>query len=256
MTSPPNSRATTGRLTPQSQGASAPSLSELRSSNECARFVLGYKNLPFETVWVEYPDIAPKLKEIGASPSKRSDGSELYTVPVLSDPNTGAVITDSWVIAEYLDKTYPEEPIFPKGSKGLISAFESALGALRGAAFRFCILRSSEILNERSREYFVTTREVALGDKVDEWSTEGSKRDAHWAIIEKDFYGSAKKWYERSEGKWLMGDAFSYADIILATQSLWYKRVYRDEEWKRVASLHDGKWEKHLAEVEKECNLA
>ena len=224
--------------------------------NERSRFVLGYKDLPFETVWVEFPDIAPKFKEIGASPLKRPDGTEQYTVPVLSDPNTGALITDSWVIAEYLDKTYPEKPIFPDGSKGLISAFDSALEALGGASFRFSLLRTSQILNERSQEYFITTREVALGDKVDEWSPEGPQRDAHWEIIEKQYYDSAKRWYDKVEGKWVMGDTFSYADIILAARSLWFKRVYLDDEWKRIASLHDGKWEKLLAEVEKECNLA
>ena len=225
--------------------------------NEHFRFVLGYKNLPFETVWVEYADIASKVKEIGAPPNKRPDGSERYTVPVLSDPNTGAIITDSWVIAEYLDKTYPEKPIFPNGSKALISAFDSALDAARGDSFRFGLLRSSQILNERSRVYFIAARGAdGIGGNVDEWSPEGPKRDAHWEITEKGFYNSAKKWYDLVEGKWLMGDTFSYADILLATRSFWYKKVYLEDEWKRIASLHDGKWEKLLAEVEKECNLA
>ena len=63
--------------------------------DEYFRFILSYKNLPFDTVWVEGPDIAPTLKQIGASPNKRSDGSEWYTVPVLDDPNTGAIVTNS-----------------------------------------------------------------------------------------------------------------------------------------------------------------
>jgi len=256
MISPPSSLATGGRPTLQSQGASTPPPIALRPFTERSRFVLGYKNLPFETVWVEYPDIAPKLKEIGASPNKRPDGSEQYTVPVLSDPNTGALVTDSWVIAEYLDKTYPEKPVFPNGSKGLVVAFEFALEALGGPSFKFSLLRTSQILNERSQKYFVSTREVALGDRVDEWSPEGPKRDAHWEIIEKSYYGSAKTWYDKLEGKWVMGDVFSYADIILAARSLWFKRVYQDDEWKKIASLHDGKWEKMLADVENECNLA
>ncbi|KAG9313121.1 hypothetical protein JVU11DRAFT_6571 [Chiua virens] len=222
------------------------------------RFILSYKNLPFETVWVEYPDIAARLKEIGASPNTMRDGSVLYTVPVISDPNTGAIITDSWAIAEYLDKTYSEKPIFPKGSKSLITAFDTAmdtLGSTGGDSWRFTILRSSQILNERSLGYFIPTREADFGAKVDEWSPEGPVRDAHWKVIERDYYGYAKRFYDRGEGKWLMGDTFSYADIILAIRSLWFKRVYREDEWKRIASLHDGKWEKLLADVEKECNL-
>ncbi|KIL00839.1 hypothetical protein PAXRUDRAFT_821302 [Paxillus rubicundulus Ve08.2h10] len=115
--------------------------------NTPPRFVLGHKHLPFETVWVEFPNIATKMKEIGASPNKGPDGSDLYTVPVLCDPNTGALVTDSWVIAEYLDKTYPEKPIFPHNSNGLINAFYAAFSGLLQPAFKFILLRVSQILN-------------------------------------------------------------------------------------------------------------
>ncbi|KAF9235126.1 hypothetical protein BU15DRAFT_89683 [Melanogaster broomeanus] len=201
------------------------------------RLVLSYKGLPFETVWVEYPDIATKMQEIGASPGKGIDGSDFYTLPVLSDPNTGAL---------YLDKTYPEKPVFPNDSMGLIDAF---------AGFNFPLLCTSQILNESSAEYFVRTRQEWLGQKFDEFSPEGPTRDAHWAEIEKS-YDTIKTWYDGSDGKWLMGDTFSYADIIIASRLHWFQRVFQAEEWKRVCSLHDGKWENLLADVEKECNLA
>ena len=257
MISPPSYLERIGHPILQNQGmTSPPMVIVFYPSSDDSRFVLGYKNLPFETVWVEYPDIAPRMKEIGASPNKLLDGGEQYTLPVISDPNTGAIVTDSFAIAQYLDKTYPEKPIFPPGSEGLISAFDSTLFALAGDSFRFSILRSSQVLNERSLEYFIRTREASFGAKVDQWSPEGPTREAHWAIIEKRYYNSAKMWYDKVEGKWLMGDTFSYADILLAIRTLWFKRVYEEEEWKRIASLHDGKWEKLLADVEKECNLA
>ncbi|KAF8119248.1 hypothetical protein EV363DRAFT_1387447 [Boletus edulis] len=219
-----------------------------------SRFVLSHKKLPFDTVFVEYCDIAPKMKEIGASPNKR-DGSTVYTLPVLSDPNTGALITDSWAIAVYLDETYPEKPVFPKGSRGLIRSFDSAVGALLGPSFGFTLLRSSQILNEHGQKFFINSREAFFGEKVDEWSPEGPKRDAHWEALEQKYYGSAKLWYEEIEGEWVMGDTFSYADIIFAAHSFWLKKVCRDDEWKRIASLHDGRWKRLLAEAEKECNL-
>ncbi|KAF9225270.1 hypothetical protein BS17DRAFT_778379 [Gyrodon lividus] len=219
------------------------------------RFVLSYKNLPFETVWIEYPDIATKMKEIGASPNKRPDGSDHYTVPVLSDPNTGALVTDSWVIAEYLDKNYPQKPIFPNNSKGLINAFDSACVGLWQPAIKFVVLRASQILNEHSIEYYIRKRQGYFGETFDEFSPEGPKRDAHWATIEKGC-DTTKTWYDKSDGKWLMGDTFSYADILVACFLLCFKRVFREEEWKRICSWHDGEWEKLLANVEKECNLA
>lgn len=256
MTSPPSSLERIGRPTLQGRGESALSSMVFYPFIGHYRFILSYKKLPFDTVWVEYPDIELKLKEIGASPNKLPDGREMYSVPVLRDPNTGVIVTDSWAIAEYLEGNYAEKPVFPPGSQGLISAFDSALVTLGGDSFRFSLLRTTEILNERSLEYFIRTREAAYGEKAYEWSPEGPKRDTHWAIIEKSFYSSAKTWYDKVEGKWLMGDTFSYADIVLAVHTLFRKRVYRDDEWKRIVSLHDGKWEKLLADVEKECNLA
>jgi len=221
-----------------------------------SRFVLGYKNLPFTTTWVEYPDIAPTLKEIGALPTKRLDGTEQYTLPVLSDPNTSAMVSDSWDIAEYLDATYPEKPIFPKDSKGVIKAFESAVIALQGDSERLTYLRTRQIVNGRSLEYFTTTREAGIGETIDRWSPEGPMRDTHWAIIEKCFLGSAKTWYEKVEGRWLMGNTFSYADIVFAARLFWFKRIFQDNEWQRIASLHhNGKWGELLADVEKECDL-
>ncbi|KAF8433566.1 hypothetical protein L210DRAFT_3556483 [Boletus edulis BED1] len=153
MTSPPSSPETVGAHRPSSV-ASCP-------FPERCRFVLSYKKPPFDTVFV---DIALKMKEIGASPNKRPDGSKVYTLPVLSDPNTGALITDSWAIAVYLDETYPEKPVFLKGSRGRIRSFDSVVGALLRASLGFNLLRSSHILNERSQEPFTTAKEERKGN--------------------------------------------------------------------------------------------
>ncbi|KAI6099268.1 hypothetical protein EDD16DRAFT_1659791 [Pisolithus croceorrhizus] len=217
------------------------------------RFVLSYKGLPFRFEWVEYPDIAPRMKEIGARKNKLADGREMYTLPVLSDPNTNALITDSWEIAEYLEKTYPEKPIFPNKSKGLILAFDTAVFGLGRAAVAFPFLRASRILRERSAEYFITTREALLGKKISEFSPEGPERDEHWAII-KGAIDILKQWYDKEEGKWLMGDVFSYADIIIASRLFWFKRILHGDEWEKVVGWHDGRWGKLLTDVEKECN--
>lgn len=217
-----------------------------------SRFVLGYKGLPFQVEWVELPDIAPRMKEIGARPNKLADGEEMHTLPVLSDPNTGALVTDSWEIAEYLEKTYPEKPIFSNKSKGLIYAFGNAVISLILPAAKFPIFRASQILNERSAEYYITTRQVMFKVKISEFSPEGPARDEHWAIIERAF-NTYKEWYDEEVGTWLMGDVFSYADIFTGSILSWLKRVLHDDEWEKIVSWHDGKWGKLLADVEKEC---
>ncbi|KAH7925163.1 hypothetical protein BV22DRAFT_1065541 [Leucogyrophana mollusca] len=220
------------------------------------RFVLSYKGLPFETAWVEYPDIAGALKEIGAEPSKNADGSALYTVPVLKDPNTGAIITDSFAIVEYLEKTYPTKPVLPYNSKVLIRTFEPTFVACTQVSVRLIVFRTAEILNARSAEYFIRTRSKNFGiADWEEMSPVGEKRDADWANLKKGL-DTVSGWYEKSEGKWIMGDTFSYADIIVACRILWFKRVLKEEEWKEVSSWNNGRWANVLVDVEKECNLA
>jgi len=213
------------------------------------RFVLSYKNLPFVTLWVEYSDIPIAMKAIGAKPNKRRDGSEVYTVPVLSDPNTGALITDSLEIASYLDKTYPEKPIFPNSSEPLIRAFEPAYLSLLQHAIKFIFVRATEILSPASVKFFTKARTV---DVPLPWDV---NPDADWELLEKG-HNIVYEWYQKTDGKWIMGDTFSYADIIVASWLLSYKRVLKADEWLRVSSWNGGKWTQVLADVEKECTLS
>jgi len=94
------------------------------------RFTLKYKGLKDRTEWVEYPDIETVCKKIGAEPTgTHPDGiTPRYTVPVLYDPSTRVVISESGRIAEYLNETYPDTLIlFPPGTRVLQAAFRAAL---------------------------------------------------------------------------------------------------------------------------------
>jgi len=215
---------------------------------------LNYKDLPFVTVWIEYSEISTVLKPIGAKPLRHPNGSYAYTVPTLSDPNTGSLITDSIEIASYLERTYPEKPIFPNNSEGLINAFDSAYLGLLMPGVKFIIGRSAEILSPDSAKFFMDARCRAFNLTWDELTSEGQKREAEWALLEKG-YSTVYEWYQKSNGKWVMGDTFSYADIIVACCLLWYKRVLREDEWARISSWNGGKWAQLLTDVEKECNF-
>ncbi|KAH7909033.1 hypothetical protein BJ138DRAFT_1136819 [Hygrophoropsis aurantiaca] len=143
--------------------------------------ILRRQGLPFRTEWVEYPDVARVMQNIGAKQS--------------TIPNTGATVTESFAIAEYLDKTYPEKPM-------------------------------AEVLNPRSRE-------EGYEKKWEEFSPEGPRREADWKSLMKT-HDIVNGWYEKSNGRWIMGDTFSYADIIVAAEVFWYKRVFHEAEWGRI----------------------
>ena len=78
---------------------------------------------------MDYPDIEALYKEIGASPVSDPFFPEpAYTLPVIYDPSTKSVISDSANIARYLDKAYPETPVLiPAGTDAFHAAYDSAL---------------------------------------------------------------------------------------------------------------------------------
>jgi len=207
------------------------------------------------TVWIEYSEIATVLKSIGAKQIERPNRSDVYTVPVVSDPNTGALITDSIEIASYLEKTYPEKPIFPHNSEALIRAFDTAFMGLLMPAVKFVIGRSAEVLSPDSAKFFMDVRSKEFKLPWDEFLSEGPKLEAEWQLLE-NVYNTVYEWYQKSNGKWIMGDTFSYADIIIACWLLGFKRVLTEDEWARISSWNGGKWAQVLADVEKECNIA
>ncbi|KIK34459.1 hypothetical protein CY34DRAFT_812898 [Suillus luteus UH-Slu-Lm8-n1] len=191
------------------------------------------------------------MKSIGATPIGRKDrqGADVYTIPVLSDPNTGAIITDTLEIASYLEKTYPEKPIFPNNSEPFIRELNSTFASLLLPAIKPLFARTAEILSPVSGKFFTEARSVYVPLP---W---GVEHDEDWDPLEK-MYNTVYEWYQKTEGKWIMGDAFSYADITVASSLLWYKRVVKEDEWARISSWNGGKWVQLLADVEQECNLA
>ena len=71
--------------------------------------MLNIKGLPYETHWLLHPEIEPKLRRIGASPTVHWIlKTETYTLPVIFDPTKNAAISDSNEIASYLEEMYPE----------------------------------------------------------------------------------------------------------------------------------------------------
>ena len=215
--------------------------------NATRRYALNIKGIPYKTEWVELSDVEALAKKLGAAPTIMTDGTPAHTVPIISDPNTGKVISDSFLIAEYLDATYPNGKIlFPPGTKPLFAAFESGIiNALQGF-FMAQLVASHDIMNPCSQEYFRRTREVTFGQKIEEFSPVGPKRDAD---VEKGKAGfdAVDGWLSKSEGKFVFGDTISYADGILAAWLIWIRTT--NVVWKDMATWHNGRWATYLENV-------
>ncbi|KAG7086932.1 hypothetical protein E1B28_002848, partial [Marasmius oreades] len=64
------------------------------------RFALNLKKIPYKVIELGLFDLTPTAKSIGAPPTgKKPDGTPKYTVPFIQDDSTGAVVSDSFLIA-------------------------------------------------------------------------------------------------------------------------------------------------------------
>ncbi|KAK0457983.1 uncharacterized protein EV420DRAFT_1643337 [Desarmillaria tabescens] len=118
---------------------------------------MAYENLKFQVVWVELPNVEALAIRIGAPPTGvKPDGkSPFYTIPIIQDPSTGAVVSESAAIAEYLDKTYPTSgpTLIPAGTKVLQLAFRDAVAESFVPTRPF--FWGGEILNDATRLYLL-----------------------------------------------------------------------------------------------------
>jgi len=214
-----------------------------------ARYALNIKDVPYKTEWVEYQDIEALAEKLGASPTRtKSDGTPMYTLPIISDPNTGKVLSDSFLIAEYLDATYPEgNTLFPRGSKPLIAAFESAIMAALGAIIPAQFAITYAIINPASKEHFRRTKEARVGRKLEEFSPVGPKRDSDLAKF-KGALAAVDGWLSKSDGKFVLGNTISFADCVLAGLLGWIKIT--NGIWDEVATWHNGRWATYFENME------
>jgi len=167
------------------------------------------KEILFKTEWVEFPDIEPLCKKLGIPPtSKTADGSDHFTLPAIHDPSTGVYISDSVLIAEYLEKTYPDTPqIFPHNTFALQAAFTEAFGNNFSALWNFIVPATYAILTPRSQEYYRRTREKSFGKALEDIAPKGEAAVAEWAKF-RDGLGKVDAWYAKNggQGPFLLGE--------------------------------------------------
>ncbi|KAF8493839.1 hypothetical protein JB92DRAFT_2818570 [Gautieria morchelliformis] len=222
-----------------------------------ARLALNFKGLPFKTVWLEYPDIEPTLRDIGAAPTFFDNPSPrkwIYTIPVIVDPGhltpagDPTVVPDSWAIAEYLDETYPNQNIlFPPGTKALQALFidHSIMHIILDILLPTWTPNFLPFLNDKSLPYFRQTREAFFKKKLEDVCPRGSQPwEETWDRVQKAFSEIATFLDKNSKGAaFVMGGQVTYADLVLASV-LETIILVAPEEWEaRVKHWDGGRWE-------------
>ncbi|EJT97555.1 hypothetical protein DACRYDRAFT_24949 [Dacryopinax primogenitus] len=175
------------------------------------RLALRYKGIPFETVWLTYPDIKPTIGQ------HCQQGEEAPTLPTIQHGDVW--VYDSWSIIQYLEKTFPSTPSLLYPNLETNHFFLTFYTQLLWASARPKLLPlSAEILDVRGKEYFVRTRRARFGMSLEEMGRGRSVLD--W---KKELDVVVKQ--ITSTGKYIFGHQLSYADILVLSLLLWMVKV-------------------------------
>ena len=102
-------------------------------------------------------------------------------------------------------------------------------------------------LNPVSQVYFRQTREMWLGRKIEELTPTGDAAAALWAKFESELR-KADGWLVKGGGRFVLGDEPSWADFLVGSYLVWFKRVLGEDSqrWKDVEAWHGGRWKERL----------
>ncbi len=197
------------------------------------KFALGHKKLPYESRHVGFTDI----RTVGSGTFK--------SLPILED--AGNWIGDSWTIASYLDRAYPDAPaLFSSAAEyGVLRFFEKWLAVeVVSKLFRICALAIHNRLHEKDQAYFRQSREARLGKPLE--AAHGEREQYLPELRE----SSQPLRLTLRDQSFLGGDSSSYADYIAAGAFIWAGKVATVElleagdyllPWlRRCLDLHEG----------------
>lgn len=196
-------------------------------------FALSHKGVEFECIPTRFREI-PSL-ENGAS----------KTVPLIRDGDE--VVAESFRIALYLDKVYPDRPplFHGQGTVPLTRFIERwAHQTVYAQISRMILMDLFAILDEGDREYFRTTREARFKQKLEEVPANREERlPAFRASLD-----PLRSMVERQA--FLAGDEPCFADYIIAGGFQWarvsssFQLLEKDDpvaQWfERCLDLHGG----------------
>ncbi|KAF8962085.1 hypothetical protein BDZ97DRAFT_1663356 [Flammula alnicola] len=208
------------------------------------RFILNYKRLPHKTYWIEFQDVERELRKIGAPPSAyRSDGSPVYTLPVVVDqirnPHSPKILSSTNKIAEYLEAAYPARPIFPEGSRALQAMFVHFIQEVFSKPLLPIMVPLSHLqLPEHTQSHF-------RGGYGPAGTLVGPQREQAWLAVQEQFNFLAKIMDKNGvdgDGIVSMGHDVTYADFAICSVLIWIERMAAHDGWARVRTWNGGRW--------------
>jgi glutathione S-transferase len=183
-----------------------------------ARMALRHKALEFEAQPVTLSD----KQAIAFSGGK--------TVPVIRDGET--IVRDSWQIAEYLEKQYPQRPLFP-GGPGLFLTFNAWVDrAVVPAMLPIVAADIHERVDPADQDYFRGSMEKVLKKTLEQAAADRS------ALLERLGRTVEPMQAALKRQPFVSGDAPAYADYALFSVFQWARVMSPHEVLEAGAPLH------------------
>ncbi|PWY80630.1 putative glutathione S-transferase [Aspergillus heteromorphus CBS 117.55] len=184
------------------------------------RLLLNFKGIDYRTQWVEYPDVKPVLEK---HVLPNSAGFP-YSIPAIHLPD-GTYMMDSRQIANSIEERYPEPPLH-LNSEYLPKVESVWLRLMDSIRPLFIPQVPKRLLNERSLDYWYTTREEMFGMSLDQLEKEQGG-DKAWDKAEPKIR-EATALLKENQGPFFMGEVISYADLVWTSILLFQKRMGPD----------------------------
>lgn len=193
---------------------------------------------------------------MGADPTgPGTDGRPKYTLPVIYDDKTARFISDSAVIAEYLEDTYPDTPsLFPFGARAPVFLLQAYLTSSAMKPFFLITIQDAvHVLNPTSAEFYRRTREEFFMKKLDDLVPEAERKERFAAG--KDGMSKLAELLSKNgeDSLYFYGSTASYADLIVISY-LMYARAILGDRWKPMEEWDGGRW-KRLLDATKEYQI-
>lgn len=237
-----------------------------RESTNCApnpwksRLALNFKGVPYSTIWVPLPDVEKVRRSVKVPACRKfGDGSDYYTLPIITDPNTDEAVGDSFDIAVYLQKTYPDSgsgELFPeqkldyefteqasgvplsemrRGDYEEYARFNKNVDAVFSA--HVILMLQGMLLEPAGKQVFVKRAGVP---SFDAFACVGEQREKVLSTFEKNLEGLSMFLKKDKSGPFILGNKASYADLIIGGWLRMASKSLPQAEWEALRSWHGG----------------
>ncbi|OOQ81903.1 hypothetical protein PEBR_41114 [Penicillium brasilianum] len=229
------------------------------------RLALNFKGVPYSTSWVPLPDIAKVRNSLKVPPCRKfADGSDFFTLPIIEDHATNSLVGDSFDIAVYLQKTYPDSgagDLFPPQTLDYVFTPPSAIAVPLSdcregefseyakfnmyvdAAFSTHVQLSVQCFPFDPATAEISKSEFARRAGVSSWddfSLVGEAREKTKESFQKSLGELAKIFQKDTSGPFVLGTKASYADLIVGGWLRLMRATLPDSEWEELRSWHGG----------------